>query len=176
WQLLNQKIEEFQEHIHQSKATLHIGTIPKIVQVDAEMFALMWQHLIQNALQYARADVNPEIIINGQSTEEGYEFSIRDNGIGISPEAQDVIFQLFRRIGTVDHQSGVGLGLALCKQIVEKHNGRIRVESTDGFGSTFHLFIPKARPQSKLLTFRPNQQQNDANLNTEAEQRPNQIR
>ncbi|MEL6655490.1 MAG: ATP-binding protein [Bacteroidota bacterium] len=176
WQLLNQKIEEFQEHIHQSKATIHIGTIPKIVQVDAEMFALMWQHLIQNALQYARADVNPEIIINGQSTEEGYEFSIRDNGIGISPEAQDVIFQLFRRIGTVDHQSGVGLGLALCKQIVEKHNGRIRVESTDGFGSTFHLFIPKARPQSKLLTFRPNQQQNDANLNTEAEQRPNQIR
>ncbi len=172
WKLLNQKIEEFQEHITQYRATIHIGSIPKIVQVDTEMFALMWQHLIQNSLQYARPGVNPEIIISGNSTEDGYEFKIRDNGRGISPEAQHVVFELFRRVEAEENQGSVGLGLALCKQIVEKHQGRIRVESTIGFGTIFHIYIPKTRPQSKLRIFRAEQEQTDTVLFPEKDQQP----
>ena len=107
-----------------------------------QLFQLM-QNLLGNALKYHR-DVAPVIKISAVEKQQEWQFSIADNGIGIDPEFKEKVFVIFQRLHNNDKYSGTGIGLSICKKIVEKHGGRIWAESIPGKGSTFYFTIKKA--------------------------------
>jgi signal transduction histidine kinase len=111
------------------------------VQGDPTQLLRLLQNLLGNALKYLRKDVKPRIEVSSrQITERTYEFAVRDNGIGISPKNFDLIFAPLKRLHG-EEIAGTGIGLAICRTIVERHGGRIWVESEPGNGSTFFFTL-----------------------------------
>jgi light-regulated signal transduction histidine kinase (bacteriophytochrome) len=102
----------------------------------------VFQNLIGNAIKY-KSDEKPVIDISWKDNNAFYEFAIADNGIGINPRFFNKIFILFQRLHNREQYSGTGIGLAICKKIIEKHGGKIWVESESGKGSTFYFTLPK---------------------------------
>jgi signal transduction histidine kinase len=105
------------------------------------------QNLIGNALKYRANGRLPVIQISAVLREDETVFSVRDNGPGIAPEHQEAIFGIFKRLHGKEVE-GTGIGLAMCRKIVERHGGRIWVESEPGKGATFRFTVPHARPAS----------------------------
>jgi signal transduction histidine kinase len=101
----------------------------------------LFQNLLQNALKF-RGENPPEVEISSYRQNGVWVFKVKDNGIGIAPEYNTKIFDLFRRLHTRDKYEGTGIGLAICKKIVDMHGGRIWVESTPGQGSVFCFTLP----------------------------------
>src|SRR5580704_9342674 len=97
----------------------------------------VFQNLIGNAIKYHRPGIPPVVHTMAKFEEGQWVFSVADNGIGIEPQFKERIFGLFKRLHTGDEYSGTGIGLALCQRIVERHHGRIWVESEPGKGSSF---------------------------------------
>ncbi|BAE50630.1 sensor histidine kinase [Paramagnetospirillum magneticum] len=106
----------------------------------------LFQNLIGNAIQYRTADVRPHIRISCHADQAGWVVSVRDNGIGIPAEQCERVFGIFQRLHTRAQYEGTGIGLAICKKIVEVHGGRIWVESESGEGATFFFTLPAAGP------------------------------
>ncbi len=109
----------------------------------------LFQNLIVNAIRY-RSQEPPRIHVSAEKTGDQYTFSVRDNGIGIDPQHHDRIFGMFKRLHTWGNSPGTGMGLAICKRIVERAGGRIWVESQLGQGSTFLFTVPAAGRGSVL--------------------------
>jgi two-component system, sensor histidine kinase and response regulator len=128
--------------IEDSNALVSVGPLPAVL-ADATQLTQLFQNLIGNAIKY-RDHRRPEIRIGAKSEGDLALFSIEDNGIGIEPQYFDRIFQMFQRLHTRSEYSGTGIGLALCRKIVERHGGRIWLESRPGQGSTFLFTIPLA--------------------------------
>lgn len=128
--------------INKKNANIQFDNLPVIQAVPVSM-KLLFQNLIGNALKYNSKDEVPVIVVNGREKEDEWEFSVQDNGIGIFPDSYEKIFQLFQRIHSSDYARGVGMGLAICKKIVEQHGGRIWVSSNPGKGSSFYFTILK---------------------------------
>ncbi|GAB4270963.1 MAG: hypothetical protein Kow0065_20680 [Methylomicrobium sp.] len=119
-----------------------IGDWPTVFASHDELTRL-FQNLLGNALKYHDQEVTPQIEIRSEILPDRWRVSIRDNGIGIEPEQQDRLFQFFTRLQPRTRFDGSGMGLALCRRIVEHHDGNIRVESKgEGFGSTFIFELP----------------------------------
>jgi PAS domain S-box-containing protein len=129
------------EEIKKTKAIVKISPLP-VIRANKMLVGQVFINLISNALKY-RGDKQPEIEIG--SAEEGgsYVFYVKDNGIGINPKFYEKIFVIFQRLHGKTEHSGTGIGLAICKKIVESHNGKIWVESEEGKGSVFYFSIPK---------------------------------
>ena len=127
--------------IAETAAKVDFDPLPS-VRVHAIQLQQVFQNLISNAIKYHRTGVSPVVHITARRENEGWLFSVIDNGIGIEPEFQERIFGLFKRLHTGNEYSGTGIGLALCQRIVERHNGRIWVESEPGAGSSFHFTVP----------------------------------
>jgi PAS domain S-box-containing protein len=125
--------------IEESGAVVEIDSLPAL-HCDKSQLAQVFQNLISNAIKYRSADT-PRIHIGSQRDETGWVVWVRDNGIGIAPAYHDKVFGVFRRLHGTDY-AGTGIGLAICKKIVEKHGGRIWVESEAGQGSAFKFSIP----------------------------------
>jgi chemotaxis family two-component system sensor kinase Cph1 len=101
----------------------------------------LFQNLISNAIKY-QSEKPPKIHVSARQKEGEWIFSVKDNGIGIDPQYQSTIFVIFKRLHSTKDYPGTGIGLALCKKIVERHGGKIWVESKMGEGSTFLFSIP----------------------------------
>ena len=127
--------------IQDEGAVLTRGPLPTIVADDNNMAALL-QNLISNAIKFHGPEA-PAVVIACADERDRWVFSVRDNGIGIDQKYQDRIFQIFQRLHTRDEYPGTGIGLAICKKIVERHGGRIWLDSAAGRGSTFYFSIPK---------------------------------
>jgi signal transduction histidine kinase len=136
-------LEKLQYPLEESQAEVVLGKLP-FVMADRDQLIQLFQHLIGNAIKFRGRDP-PYLKIDVRRQNEMWIFSVQDNGIGIDPEHTDQIFLLFERLNTQDQYPGVGIGLTVCKKIVERHGGRIWVESQFGQGSTFYFTLPIRR-------------------------------
>lgn len=125
------------------KARVDAGPMPT-VQGEPDQIADLFRHLVDNALKFAHEDVPPIVAIQAERAGHSWVFSVADNGIGIEPQYFEQIFSVFKRLHTQDAYPGTGIGLALCKRIVEHHGGRIWVESRSGEGTTIRFTLPAA--------------------------------
>jgi PAS domain S-box-containing protein len=139
---LAEALDNLQAEIKASRAEVSQGELP-LVTGDRNQLVQLFQHLVGNALKYRKADVPLRIHIAAEEKEGGWEFRVTDNGIGIAPRYAERIFQIFQRLHTVGEYPGTGIGLAICRKIVERHGGRIWVESEPGEGATFYFTLPK---------------------------------
>jgi light-regulated signal transduction histidine kinase (bacteriophytochrome) len=134
--------------IEETGAEVIIGDLPT-VEGDRSQLIQLFQNLVGNAIKF-HGDAPPRVEVAAERVEDekSWRFSVKDNGIGIDPEHHDRIFVIFQRLHTREHYQGTGIGLAVCRKIVERHGGKIRVESQDGRGSTFTFTIPDKEAQS----------------------------
>lgn len=143
---INEVIDEvtdlYRVVIAEKKALIIYKQMPKIQSARSPIQQL-FSNLIGNSLKYAKADVAPIIKITSHETQSHWEFSIKDNGIGISPHFHDKLFILFQRLHNKSEYSGTGIGLAICKKIVQRLGGEIRLESEEGQGTTILFTISK---------------------------------
>ena len=127
--------------IRERDAVITHDPLPTLM-ADPTQLPLLLQNLIGNGLKFS-GEQRPEIHVGARPNDDGWLFSVRDNGIGIEPQYRERIFVIFQRLHTRTEYPGTGIGLAICKRIVERHGGRIWVESEPGRGSTFYFTIPK---------------------------------
>jgi PAS domain S-box-containing protein len=138
---LERALSQLEEAMNESKAHVEIRSMPR-VKGDVEQLTQLFQNLMGNALKY-RGSEPVRIEIEAHTSGNNCQFCVRDNGIGIEPQYFDKIFVLFQRLHTREEYPGTGIGLAICKKIVERHGGRIWVESAVGEGSSFHFTLPR---------------------------------
>lgn len=139
---LEEALKNMQITIRDRGAEIRHDTMPEVVG-NAPMITQLFQNLISNALKFCQQKT-PRVHIGARRQGSDWRFSISDNGIGIAPEHFEKIFVIFQRLHTHDKYAGTGIGLSVCKRIVEHHGGRIGIESTPGAGSTFHFTLKSA--------------------------------
>jgi PAS domain S-box-containing protein len=138
----DQAIANLRVAIEEGKAVITHDPLPPII-ADESQIVQLFQNLLGNAIKFHGKEP-PRIHVSARQENNEWVFSIRDNGIGIAPEYFDRVFVIFQRLHGREEYSGTGTGLAICKRIVERHDGRIWVESELNKGSTFYFTIPPA--------------------------------
>lgn len=121
-----------------------------VANADKLQMVQLFQNLIGNAIKFRGKDA-PQVHVSARPDEEVWVFSVRDNGIGIDPQFYDRIFTIFQRLHGRDKYPGTGIGLAVAKKIVERHGGRIWLESSPGKGTTFYFTVPMQAEQSEVF-------------------------
>ncbi|MFB9993907.1 ATP-binding protein [Deinococcus oregonensis] len=132
-----------QEGLLPPGASITHGALP-VVLADAQQFDQLLQNLISNGLKYRQEGGLPRVHVSAVRDGDFWRFAVSDNGIGIEPQYFERIFEIFQRLHGRESYEGTGIGLAVCKKIVERHGGRLWLESTVGTGSTFFFTLPKA--------------------------------
>jgi PAS domain S-box-containing protein len=137
---MEKALANLQLRIQETQATVEYDTLPDVV-ADGSQLTQLLQNLIGNAIKF-RSQEPPRVRISAARAGQEWQIAIRDNGIGFEQQFADRIFVVFQRLHTRAEYPGTGIGLAICKKIVERHRGRIWAESTPGFGSTFFFTLP----------------------------------
>jgi light-regulated signal transduction histidine kinase (bacteriophytochrome) len=130
--------------IEETGAVLTSDPLPTVMGDGVQLIKL-FQNLLANAIKF-RGEKRPRIHVAATAVEGEWQFAVRDNGIGIDPKHFDRLFVIFQRLQSRDKYPGTGIGLAICKKVVERHGGRIWVESRPRQGSTFYFTLPVAKP------------------------------
>jgi signal transduction histidine kinase len=133
--------------IQESGAAVTFDTLP-VVAADRVVLSQLLQNLIGNAIKF-RTEKAPAISVKAEAVNEFWQFSVSDDGIGIAPEHAENIFSVFHRLHTRTEYPGNGIGLSICRKIVEQYGGKIWVESSPGQGSTFKFTLPARAAQAK---------------------------
>lgn len=140
--LLSSAIENLKTMIKEGQAKITFAPLPEITVIGCLVIQL-FQNLIANAIKFRRKNILPIIDITVQDKPNTWMFSVSDNGIGIDQAHSERIFQIFKRLHRLEEIPGTGIGLAMCKKIVEQHRGKIWVESTLDVGTTIHFTLSK---------------------------------
>lgn len=140
-EILQDVLNEMEVVIIGSKASISAGNLP-VINADPIQVKQVFQNLIQNSIKF-RSKCAPEILICAEEKNDKWVISVRDNGIGISPEYKDKIFVMFQRLHEKEKYPGTGIGLAICRKIIERHGGRIWVDTSSDCGTTFFFTFPK---------------------------------
>lgn len=141
--VVKRALENLRYSIEEKQAQINIGELPEL-DADPVQLGQLFQNLIGNALKFS----GPEPVrveISATHAKQAWEFVVRDNGLGIDAKDFERIFVIFQRLHTRQEYAGTGIGLAICKRIVERHGGRIWVESKIGQGAAFHFTLPEVR-------------------------------
>jgi len=144
-------IKTIQSSIKEAKAKITIGPLP-VVHGEPSLLAQLFQNLLTNAIKY-HGDTAPIIEISALEEGEGQVISVKDNGIGISKEFAEKVFVIFQRLHTKEEYPGTGIGLAICKKIVERHQGKIWFESKEGEFTIFHVWLPSREKMEPLIAW-----------------------
>jgi signal transduction histidine kinase len=139
--VLEQVRSDLARRIAEANATLEVGPLPAVVG-DASRIYQLFLNLVGNGLKFQREGVRPRVVVSAQTAGREATFSVEDNGVGIAAEHQGVVFDAFRRLHGRTEFEGTGLGLTICREIVEQHGGRIWLESEPGRGSKFSFSLP----------------------------------
>lgn len=137
----------YEPEIQKRNAIVKIGALPVLSATRRVQMIQLLQNLIGNALKYNNS-IQPIIQIESTETETNWQIAIKDNGLGFEPKYAEKIFLIFQRLHNKEEYSGTGIGLAICKKIMELHGGTISVASEPGAGSTFYLTFPKPKHNS----------------------------
>jgi signal transduction histidine kinase len=153
--LAREAIAELEIEVEKSNAKIHLGELPVVQAIPSLMKQLLY-NLVSNAVKFRKKDVDPLIHIEAKKMYDPdhslpansnghkyYKVSISDNGIGFDPKYSDEIFMVFKRLNSYHEYEGTGVGLSICKKIIEKHNGYIIAQSEPGKGSTFSFVLPE---------------------------------
>jgi len=144
--VLDAALQSLKGAVEESGATVSVSALPQ-VRADRRLLQSVFQNLLGNAIRY-RSQAAPRVKVSAELQGKAWVFSVRDNGIGIDPRFQAEIFDAFRRLGPRGaDDGGAGLGLALCKKVIERHGGRIWLESPPSGGSIFHFSLPAEAPE-----------------------------
>jgi PAS domain S-box-containing protein len=149
-QTVDQVVSDLAAAIQDSHATVIRDDLPQLGG-DPTQLRQLFQNLIANGIKFHRPDDAPLVRISATREHGAWLFSVDDNGIGIEPQYQERIFALFQRLHTRADYPGTGIGLAICKKIVERHGGHIRVDSTPGRGTTFLFTLPIVRSAEEAV-------------------------
>lgn len=140
--ILGVAISNLKAMIDETRALVSTDDLP-CVKADPSQLTLVFQNLINNGIKFRDKSCPPCIHISSHRREEFWCFSVRDKGIGIAPKYKEKIFVVFQRLHTRQEYPGTGIGLALCKRIINRHGGEIWFDSTIGQGTTFYFTLPK---------------------------------
>jgi PAS domain S-box-containing protein len=139
-EVLKYSMDNLKMSIDESGAAIHSGELPTVT-ADGRQLAQLFQNLLHNAIKF-KSEASPEITVSSRLQDTGWLVEVRDNGLGVHPEYADRIFEVFKRLHSRGEYPGTGVGLAICKRIVERHKGRIWVEPAPGGGSSFCFTLP----------------------------------
>jgi PAS domain S-box-containing protein len=139
--VLGQTLRDLEQAVAESGVELTHAPLPTVVADETQLRQVL-QNLIANAIKFRREGVTPRVHVSAERMDGAWVVSVADNGIGLDPEQADRLFQIFQRLHTEAEYPGLGIGLALCRRIVERHGGRMWVESTPGQGATFSFTLP----------------------------------
>lgn len=140
-QILQSVLANMQLAIHEADAVVTVQPLPALTVDRTQMLQLL-QNLISNALKYRQVNQRPIVDISAERRGAYCTFAVRDNGIGIDPAYHERIFGMFQRLHSRSEYPGTGVGLAICSKIVERHGGKLWVESVPGEGSVFYFRLP----------------------------------
>jgi light-regulated signal transduction histidine kinase (bacteriophytochrome) len=138
--VLSEAVENLRAAVLESGASITHDPLPAVT-ADPTQLTQLFQNLLGNALKFRNAEP-PRVHVSAERGESEWTFRVRDNGIGIAPEHRDRIFRMFQRLHTREQYPGTGIGLSLCKKVVERHGGKIWVEPAPGKGSIFCFTLP----------------------------------
>jgi signal transduction histidine kinase len=142
--LVRSVLERLEFSIQKNQVKVHVAADLPTIVCDRIKLSEVFLNLLSNAIKFSVKDNNaPEVRIGYKDQQDAYEFYVQDNGIGIAPEDQSKVFDMFKRLDSATHYEGTGAGLAIVKEVINDHGGRIWVESELGQGTAFHFTIPK---------------------------------
>lgn len=141
---VHRALDNLSERIADTGAVVEVEEGLPTVEGELNLLTAVFQNLIGNAIKFRRPEVTPVVRVTVVESPEHWELAVADNGIGIEPEYADRVFVIFQRLHTKDAYSGTGIGLALCRRIIEHHGGHIWVDTTVSEGTTIRFTIPKS--------------------------------
>ena len=141
-EVIGEAIQNLNDAVEQSGAHIRVQNEVPSIYGDRVQLVQLFQNLLANALKFTNGK-KPEVAVKSWMEDGSVRFVVEDNGIGISPENLEKIFEIFRRLHFASQYPGNGVGLAVCKKVVERHRGRIWAESAQGKGARFHIMLPK---------------------------------
>ncbi len=148
--VLQEAMDNLMQVVEESQANVSYDPLPE-VQGNPAYLRQFFQNILSNSLKYKQKNIAPEITISYREFSFEYRFYIKDNGIGIPASAREEIFKPFKRLHSKSEYAGSGIGLATCKKIIDRHKGKIWVESEYGHGATFIFTLPKEEKADVLF-------------------------
>ncbi|MGW1942610.1 sensor histidine kinase, partial [Streptomyces goshikiensis] len=152
--VLNRTMSSLSVSIEESGAEITHDPLPPLV-ADPTQMGMLWQNLIGNAIKFHRPGQTPKVHISAEREGDLWRFAVTDNGIGIAPEYAEKVFVIFQRLHTKDAYSGSGIGLAMCKKIVEFHGGTIAVDPNYSDGARITFTLADQPPETTDLSTMP---------------------